>query len=423
MTIQRSALSTILALTLVGVVSETAFSQEWTRFRGPNGSGVGDAPPMPAKFDEADFEWIVDLPGTGHSSPVLWGEKLFLTVADKEEGKHKVVCFDSISGEQHWEWSEAFQEHHKHNFNDFASSTPVVDERAVYVTWTSGTETRALALDHAGKELWAHAWQGFSSDHGSAASPILVDGTLILHTDNVEARKSYIYGINPADGTELWARERVTPAEDQKHITSYSTPVISNCGGRACVVFLSTNHGWLGLDPKNGEEIWSHEDEYTFRSVGSIAENDGVVFATMGSGGAGKQSAALKLNDSGKPEVMYSLGIKDGLSYVPTPILHDGLLYLWGDNGVVTCRDAATGEEIYKERAGGGQFFSSPVLVDDKIYGASRDGLVVVIKTGRAFEKLAENKLDSGINATPAIANGRMFIRTDTHLMSLKGGS
>jgi len=141
----------------------------------------------------------------------------------------------------------------------------------------------------------------------------------------------------------------------------------------------------------------------------------------MGSGSAGKQATALRLNGTPRPDVLYSLGIKDGLSYVPTPIIHEGLLYLWGDGGVVTCLDALTGEKIYRERAGNGQFFSSPVLVDGKIYGASRDGLVVVIKAGRKFEKLAENRLDSGINATPAIANGCLFIRTATHLMCLRG--
>ncbi len=418
----RSALGATLALTALVVIPETASSQEWTRFRGPNGSGIGDAASMPANFSEADFEWIIELPGTGHSSPVLWGKKLFLTVAAKEKDLHRVICFDATSGEQLWEWSEPYAAHPKHNFNDFASSTPVVNEHAVYVTWTSGEETRVLALDHDGKELWARSWAGFSSDHGSAASPILSEGVLIIHTDAVEDKKSYIYGVNPADGAELWARERITPEGDEKHLTAYSTPVEVVSGGRTSVAFLSTNHGWMGLDPKNGEEIWSHHDSYTFRSVGSIAESNGLLFASMGSGGAGKQSAALKVTGTGKPEVLYNLGIKDGLSYVPTPIIHEGLLYLWGDGGVLTCRDAMTGEMIYEKRVGNGQFFSSPVLVDGKLYGASRDGLVIVVKAGRNFEKLAENKLDSGINASPAVANGRLFIRTDTHLMSLKGG-
>ncbi|MCB1230188.1 MAG: PQQ-binding-like beta-propeller repeat protein [Verrucomicrobiae bacterium] len=429
MIIKPSTLGTTVALAAVGLLPQLVNAQEWTRFRGPNGSGIGDAPSMPAKFNEADFEWIIELPGTGHSSPVLWGKKLFLTVAASEEAERRVLCYDSTSGEQIWEWSEPFEEYHKHQFNDFASATPVVDEHAVYMTWTSGRETRALALDHNGKKLWEDSWKGFSSDHGSAASPILVEGTLVLHTDALEERKSYLYGINPSNGEQLWSRERISPPEDEKHLTAYSTPVVSSIGGRTCVVFLSTNDGWMGVDPKNGEELWHFRDAYKFRSVGSIAEDGGVLFATMGSGDSGKQAAALRLKSDGEVEQLFSFGSNGDkeknktLSYVPTPILHDGLLYLWKDNGQVTCMDALTGEVIYSERIAGGQYFSSPVLVDGKIYGANRHGVMVVVKAGREFEVLAENKLDSGVNATPAIANGRMFIRTDTHLMSLKGGS
>lgn len=417
MTFSRSALSAAL---LCAAASNAVDAQEWTRFRGPNGSGIGDAPSMPAEFSSSDFEWVVELPGTGVSSPVLWGTKLFVTVAGKGEAKHIVLCYDGTNGKQLWEWSEPYEANHKHNFNDFASATPVVDERAVYVCWSSAQETRVIALDHAGKKLWNRSWAGFTSDHGSAASPVLIDGVLIVHTDGLEQKKSYIYGINPADGSELWARERVTPEGNEKHITAYNTPVESKSGDRTTVVMLSTNHGWMGLDPKTGEEVWSHKQVYEFRSVGSIAESGGLLFAAMGSGGAGKQSAALQLNGTASPELKYSLGIKDGLSYVPTPIIHDGLLYLFGDGGVVTCRDAKTGELVYQERAGSGQFFSSPVLVDGKIYCASRDGLVVVLQAGREFKKLAENKLDSGVNATPAVANGRLYFRTESHLISLK---
>lgn len=419
----RSLLGATFAAAAIVPTITSIQAQEWTRFRGPNGSGVGDAASMPARFSESDTEWIVELPGTGHSSPVVWGNKLFLTLTAKGRKEHQVVCFDASSGKVLWEWGEDYEEHHKHNFNDFASSTPAVDEQAVYVTWTTGTETHVFALDHEGTKLWENSWPGFTSDHGSAASPILSEGVLIVHTDSKDERKSHIFGINPADGSELWRRERLTPQEDEKHITQYSTPLVSVVDGRTSVVFLSTNHGWMGLDPKNGEVIWSHNEDYTFRSVGSYAESGGLLFASMGSGGAGKDSTALRWDGAAaKPEVLYSLGIKDGLSYVPSPIIHEGLLYLWGDGGIVTCRDAETGEEIYQARAGNGQFFSSPVLVDGKIYGASRDGLMVVIETGREFKKLAQNKLSSGVNATPAIANGRMYIRTDTHLMSLKGG-
>ena len=302
-----------------------------------------------------------------------------------------------------------------------ASSTPVVDEKAIYLTWTSGEETQALALDHSGKELWRTSWKGFTSDHGSAASPILSEGVLIIHTDAKDERHSFIYGLNPADGSEVWSRERITPPGNDKHLTAYSTPVEVKSGDRNTVALLSTNHGWLGLDPKNGEIAWSYPEVYGFRSVGSILEFDGNLFATLGSGGGGKQSAALHPNGTDKPDLLYSLGKTDLLSYVPTPLFHDGLLFLCGDGGVIACRDAKTGEKFYEERAAKGQFFSSPVLVDGKIYFGSRDGLMLVIAATREFKVLAENRLGSGLNATPAIANGRMFIRTDTHLMSLKG--
>ncbi|MCB1088933.1 MAG: PQQ-binding-like beta-propeller repeat protein, partial [Verrucomicrobiae bacterium] len=203
-----------------------------------------------------------------------------------------------------------------------------------------------------------------------------------------------------------------------------NTPIESTAGGRPCVVMLSTNHGWLGLDPKTGEEIWSYKDAYTFRSVGSIAESDGILFASMGSGGGGKQATLLRINATPTPEVLASFNVKGGnakgLPYVPCPIIQDGLMYWWDDGGTVTCFDLAKKEIVYQNRAGVGQFFSSPVLVDGKIYNASRDGVMFVIKAGREFEKLAENKLDSGVNATPAVALGRMFIRTETHLISLK---
>lgn len=427
MTIRRTPFTATLTIA-AAICASVAHSQEWTRFRGPNGSGIGDAASLPAQFGSSDYEWVVELPGTGHSSPVLWGKKLFVTATAKSAGggegtdaKRMVLCIDGTTGKQIWEVSEPFKTNHKHNFNDFASTTPVVDEKAVYVAWSSGEDTRVIALDHDGKALWDRSWAGFTSNHGSGASPVLIDGVLIVHTDALKDRKSFIYGINPTNGEQIWVRERVTPETDKEHITAYSSPIEAKSGNRITAAFLSTNHGWMGLDPKNGEVVWSLPKSYKFRSVGSMAESNGVLFASMGQGGGGKESAALKLNGSDKPDQVYALDAKDGISYVTTPIIHDGLLYMFGDGGVLSCRDAATGEAIYQERAGAGQFFSSPVLADGKIYCVSRDGLVVVVKAGRKFEKLAENKLDSGTSATPAVANGRLYIRTETHLISLKG--
>ena len=145
----------------------------------------------------------------------------------------------------------------------------------------------------------------------------------------------------------------------------------------------------------------------------------------MGSGGAGKDSAALRFTSAGgktvQPELAYRLGIKDGLSYVPSPLFYDDLLFLWGDGGIVTCREANSGKEVYEKRVGG-NFFSSPIIVDGRIYCGSKEGEMVVLPASRNFEILGRSKFDSGIFATPAVAGGRMFVRTETHLIAVGGG-
>ena len=261
----------------------------------------------------------------------------------------------------------------------------------------------------------------FSSDHGHASSPILAGGNLIFHTDSVLQKKSQIIALNPATGETVWEFERITKGgDDVKHITAYNTPVVAKSGGKETLVALQTNDGWKGLDPKTGEVLWAHAGDYTLRTVGSIAESNGILFATFGSGGGGKDSTALKLNGTKEPELLFELGIKDGLGYVPTPLIYKDRLFLWGDGGILSCREIETGKEIYRERIGG-NFFSSPVIADGKIYCPSRDGELVCVAAEGDFKVLGRSRLESGANATPAIANNRLFVRTDTHLFSVKG--
>jgi len=140
----------------------------------------------------------------------------------------------------------------------------------------------------------------------------------------------------------------------------------------------------------------------------------------VGSGGKGRAATALRPGSGSEPEVLYDLGLTDGLGYVPTPLIHDGRLYLWGDTGILTCRDLLTGELVYEQRING-NFFSSPVLADDKIFCASRDGEMVAVSAGKTFEVLGRSRFASGVNATPAIANNCLYLRTDTHLICIRG--
>lgn len=404
---------------LASAIDSTA--QEWPRFRGPNGSGIGKIDSLPAEFTQADYTWAVKLEGEGHSSPVLWGKKLFITIVGQDKKQRRVECYDSISGTRLWTWSAPVTQHNLHQHNNFASSSPVVDGDGVYVVWGSGDRTEAFALDHEGNLIWNREWSDFTSDHGFGASPILVSGVLVLHTDAAEDRVSRVVGLNPKDGTSLWELERVTGEDDKKHLTSYNTPVSVNVGGREMLVVLQTNDGWKGIDPKTGEVLWQYSGDYTQRSVGSIATGDGIVFAALGSGGAGKQATALRPSADGEPSVLFSLGISDGLGYVPTPLIHEGRLYLWSDGGLLTCRDVETGEAIYERQRVNGNFFSSPIVADGKIFCGSRDGELVAVKVGDEFEILGRSRLGSGMNATPAVANNRLFLRTDTHLICIRG--
>lgn len=395
-------------------------SQEWPRFRGENGSGIGKISSLPDQITKADYEWAVRLDGIGHSSPVLWGNRLFLTLFDSEEGVRRVLCFDSSRGSILWQQEYPVLQHNLHKHNNFASSTPVASSEAVFMVWGDGNKTEAIAIDHEGKKLWQRDWPSFSSDHGFGASPILVDNVLVLHTDSVAEKRSQIVGLDPKTGETLWEVERITSNPDEKHLTAYNTPTTLTLKEQTVLVVLQTNDGWKGLAPQTGEVLWEYDGDYNLRSVGSIAGAQGILFATFGSGGSGKMATALRPKESGTPEVLYELGISDGLSYVPTPLFHQDRLYLWADGGILTCRNAKTGEQIYRERVGG-NFFSSPVVADGKIYCGSRDGELVAVRLGDQFEILGRSRLSSGMNATPAIANNRMYLRTDSHLLCIRG--
>ncbi len=408
----------LTCLTLLASLKLSA--QEWSRFRGTSGTGIGKISALPDSFTKADYDWAVKLNGIGHSSPVLWGEKLFITLVNEKKSHREVICFDANNGKQLWSWSSEIANHNLHNHNNFASSTPVVTADAIFVVWGSGENTEALSLSHDGKLIWRKEWENFSSDHGFGASPVISDGMLVLHTDSVLNKQSRVIGLDPATGEEVWEVERTTKGEDEKHLTAYNTPVTLDVDGSQVLVVLQTNDGWRGLSPRTGEKLWRFPGDYTLRSVGSIATGDGIVFATFGSGGQGKQATALRPNPDGAPKVLYELGISDGLSYVPTPLIYKKRLYLWGDGGILTCRKAETGELVYRERVGG-NFFSSPVIADDKIWCGSRDGELVSVSIGDQFNVLGRTRLSAGMNATPAIANNRLFLRTDTHLISIKG--
>ncbi len=398
---------------LTNLCAHQSSAEEWGRFRGPNGAGVAVARNLPTVFDEASTAWKVPV-GKGWSSPVLWQDKLFLT-AETASSRRAIECLDTKDGKVLWSYEVPYEAHKQHKFNAFASSTPFVDEKRVYVNWTNGDAVEALAVDHAGKLVWRREnLAPYVHEHGSGCSAVVEDGIMIVRSQS-EGPGNCILGLDAATGKTVWS----LPLESSKN--PYSTPIVRTTPKGKEFIVADTTNGFIGVLVKTGKISWQHNPGFSQRSVGSFALAGDMLFGTMGSGGGGKESAMLRLKGD-KPEEAYKLVM--GIPYVPTPLVIDGSLFLLGDGGILKAVKMETGEELFTERLvgkGGNstKYFSSPVAGDGKIYCCSQTGDVVVVKAGPTFEVLAANKLDSPINATPAIADGRVYIRTQDMIWCL----
>jgi outer membrane protein assembly factor BamB len=413
-------LFSLFCLLLLGFVSfhssPAAEAQEWSRFRGPNGSGESEAATIPITWTTKDYNWRVALPGTGHSSPVVWGNRVYVTSTHEDDATRIVSCLDTADGKTVWQQSFSSKTYRKNGLTSYASATPPVDAERIYLTWTTPEAYNAVALDRqSGKEVWRRDLGPFAAQHGFGASPILSGGMLIVPNDQDE--KSFVIALDGQTGKTVWQAERRT----EKMGASYSTPCIYQPeGGSPQLILSSRAHGINALDPQTGKTIW----ELTLfekRVVGSPMLAAGLIIAGCGEGQGGKRFVAVQPGNPAKGiEAKMVYEFPTPLPYVPTPVAYGHWVFLWSEQGLVTCADAPTGKIHWQEKVGG-KFYCSPIRVRDCIYCISREGEMVVLAAAEKYKLLARVNLEESSDSTPAVAGGVMYLRTLSHLMALGG--
>jgi len=409
----------LVASTLIALTSLNLDAQEWTRFHGPNGQGIATsgAETIPSEFTEKDYQWQVGLPGIGHSSPVLWGKKVFLLSADPKTAERFVVCINADDGEILWQRSFPSATHHLHTRSSYASCTPAVDAERVYVAWSDPSKVTLMALTHDGKDAWSRDLGPWVSQHGFGTSPMLYKDLVVLHNSQQSSQldpgetpgKSSVIALDRATGKDVWA----APRESSR--VCYCVPCVhTNTKGEDELICYSTAEGIFAIDPADGKKKWS-AGEFSMRTVASPVFASGLVFGSTGSGGGGNYSVAVKL--TAKPEVAYELrGSSAKAPYVPTPVANGDLVFMFYDKGFVSCLNAKTSEVLWQERLGEA-FSGSPVRVGNRIFAINEDGDVISIAATDKFKVLGRSSLGEPSRATPAIANGRMYLRTESNLI------
>jgi outer membrane protein assembly factor BamB len=389
--------------------TNTASAANWDRFRGPNGAGQSDDTGIPTKWEPSNFLWKQPLSNIGHSSPVIWDKQLFLTSGDAKTGAQIVSAFDAKTGAPLWEKHFDAGSYHINGLNSYASSTPALDAEFIYLLWLKDGRVTLTALTHEGAEVWHRDVGPFEEKHGYGDSPVVVDDLVYVASDS--EGESSVVALDRKTGDVRWHISR------EAGITSFSTPCVLDPSAKdKLLLTLSTASGLTALDAKTGKVAWQGlKDGITQRCVASPIVADGMVFVSSGQGGMGKSLIAAKPDGNAVKEVYH---LDKGIPQVPTPVVAGDLLFLLQDRGTISCFDLATGKQNFRQRLGG-DFHSSPVRVGNRIFCVARNGEVIVLAADRKYEVLARNSLNETCHASPAVANGRMFIRTENSLICI----
>jgi outer membrane protein assembly factor BamB len=390
-----------------------AYAENWPQWRGPSLNNTSPETNLPVKWGpDENIAWKLPLPQWSGSTPIIWGDRIFLNVA--ESGNIYLWCVNRRGPKV--EWKKLLGDgDHKERKQNMSSPSPVTDGKNVWVMTGTGI---LKGFDFSGNELWTRDIQKdygrFGLNWGYASSPLLYEDSLYVQVLHGMKTKdpSYILRVEKATGKTLWRIERHTAAI-QESPDSYSTPVIAKTGKETQLIVLGGDVV-TGHDLKTGEELWrftgfNPRNNPSYRTIASAVYADGIVYGPTRE----RPLQAFKIGGRGDITSTNLLWQFNNGPDVPTPVVDGNLFYSINDRGIVFCLDAKTGKEIYgSQRIKTGTYSSSPMLADGKIYITNEDGVTTVLKTGPQFEILAENNMNDYCLGSIAISEGQLFLRT-----------
>jgi outer membrane protein assembly factor BamB len=393
------------------IVRDGEAAKYWPNWRGPSHQGYVAGSGYPDTWsDTKNVRWKVPVPGTGNSSPIVWADRIYVATSYDGGARKSIVAFDRRDGKKVWEtFAPDAPPERPHAKNGHASGTPATDGRRIYAYLGNHG---LLALDMNGKQVWHQPLGPFNASHGTAGSPLLYKDRVILYQDQRAAGGSFVAAFDAATGKERWRTPR-------KENTGWGTPVAIRAGDRDEII-VSSMHRVYAYDPDSGRELWSAGGNL-FEVIPTPVVGEGLVFTTSGRAGP---TLAIRPGGSGDvtdTHVVWSAA--KGSPFIPSPLLHEGILYMVNDmQSIGTAYDAKSGEVLWQGRLGEAareSFSASPVVVDGKVFFTNDQGETFVLKAGREFNLLHVNQLNARTLASPALVDGTWYWRTDRELIAI----
>src|SRR5436190_2845538 len=414
----------ILLLTLLVPVMRG--SENWPQFRGPDGTGNSDARGLPLHWSETrNVIWKTAIHDRGWSSPVIYGKQIWLTSANTDGRELFVLCIDRDTGKiiRDWKLFDVAQPQYVHPFNTAASPTPVIEEGRIYVTF--GAAGTACIDTKTFRVVWERRDIECNHFRGAGSSPILFRNLLLMHFDGSD--RQFVMALDKTTGETVWQTKRSIdfqdldqngkPVDDGDQRKAFSTPQVERINGRWEMISLGAKAAY-SYDPFTGRELWRVEERGQHSASTRPVIGHGMIFFPTGFS-AGQLFAVRTGGEGLITDTHVVWKVKRGVSNKPSILLVDDLIYMIGDTGIASCIDAKRGEQVWQQRIGG-EYSASPVYADRRLWFFSEDGKTTVLKPGRVFEQVAENRLGEGFLASPAIAGKAFYLRTRTHLYRIE---